>query len=77
MDILLDSLKQYYITDKNIYQLLEVIESTNKISLRIIDWFVTNYSKKNNIYYTIYRTSDGRRTFEGDIYIYVSQMHDL
>ena len=34
-----------------------------KVSLRIIDWFVTNYSKKNNIFYTIYKTENGKNTF--------------
>ena len=52
MDILLESLYKYYKEEENITKLLEVIEVNNKISLRIIDWFVTNYSKKNNIFYT-------------------------
>ena len=30
-------------------ELLDILDNNNKISLRIIDWFVTNYSKKNNI----------------------------
>ena len=42
MDILLDSLHKYYQNEKNIEKLLEVTEVNNKISLRIIDWFVTN-----------------------------------
>ena len=51
-NILLDSLKDYYKNEKNMKKLLNIIHQTNtKISLRIIDWFVTNYSKKNNIYY--------------------------
>ena len=53
MEILLDSLYKYYKEKRNIDKLLEVIEVNNKISLRIIDWFVTNYSKKNNTYYYI------------------------
>ena len=57
MDILLESLHKYYENEKNIKKLLEVTENNNKISLRIIDWFVTNYSKKNNIYYTIFNLS--------------------
>ena len=34
---------------KHYKQLLSIINGENNISLRIIDWFVTNYSKKNNI----------------------------
>ena len=66
MDILLESLHKYYQNEKNIEKLLEVTEVNNKISLRIIDWFVTNYSKKNNIYYTIYITSEGEKTFQSE-----------
>ena len=66
MDILLDSLHKYYQNEKNIEKLLEVTEVNNKISLRIIDWFVTNYSKKNNIYYTIYITPEGEKTFQSE-----------
>ena len=66
MDILLESLYKYYKEEENITKLLEVIEVNNKISLRIIDWFVTNYSKKNNIFYTIYKTPHGVKTFESN-----------
>jgi hypothetical protein len=66
-NILLVSLKGYYQDEKNMERLLEIIlQTNNKISLRIIDWFVTNYSKKYNIYYTIYKDKDGRKTFESD-----------
>ena len=46
MDVLLESLHKYYENKENIEKLLEVVEVNNKISLIIIDWFVTNYSKK-------------------------------
>ena len=66
-NILLTSLKEYYKDKNNIQKLLNIIhQSDTKISLRIIDWFVTNYSKKNNIYYSIYKTSDGQKTFESE-----------
>ena len=42
------------------------INGPNKISLRIIDWFVTNYSKKNNIFYEIYKTQSENLTFNSD-----------
>ena len=51
-NILLNSLQKYYMDNKNSSKLLEILKEENKISLRIIDWFVTNYSKKNqNIKY--------------------------
>ena len=53
-DILMDYLSKFY--NKNpayINQFLEIIKPGSKISLRVIDWFVTNYAKKFNIMYEI------------------------
>jgi len=50
--ILIDRLKNYYNNSKT-FKLLYDISNNPKISLRVIDWFVTNYSKKNNIVYNI------------------------
>ncbi len=66
MDVLLESLYKYYSNKKNMNSLLDIIENNTKVSLRIIDWFATNYSKKNNIFYTLYRTSEGKITFKSD-----------
>ena len=48
-DILMDALIEYYNKKENIDKLLEIFKETSPISLRVIDWFVTNYSKKNKI----------------------------
>ena len=48
-DLLMQSLILFYKNKKNIKNLLPIITGKSNISLRIIDWFVTNYSKKNNI----------------------------
>ena len=45
-NILLSRLKEYY-TKEKIEIILNIINNSNPISLRIIDWFVTNYSKYN------------------------------
>ncbi len=52
-DILMKSLIQFFNKKEHIDELLPVIEGTSKISLRILDWFVTNYSKKYNTAYMI------------------------
>ena len=56
-NILMNSLYKYYTTkgsETRVTKLLDVLEdNSNKVSLRIIDWFVTNYSKKHGIYYII------------------------
>lgn len=52
-ELLLVSLNEFYENELNKLSLIDILEGKNKISLRIIDWFVTNYSKKNNIEYSI------------------------
>lgn len=61
--ILLRSLQDYYSENKKGNKLIEILKEDNNISLRIIDWFVTNYSKKFNIYYTIFETPNKKKTF--------------
>jgi hypothetical protein len=38
--------------------MLRIITGTSKISLRIVDWFATNYAKKFYTIYTIEKTTD-------------------
>ena len=52
-ELLLVSLNNYYQNDCNKKKLVRILNGEEKISLRIIDWFVTNYAKKNNINYSI------------------------
>jgi len=44
---LLESLNSFYGNEQNIHNLVTVLNNSD-ISLRVIDWFVTNYSKKFN-----------------------------
>jgi hypothetical protein len=45
-------LEQFYNSDpKHIQRVKEILEGTSNISLRLIDWFVTNYAKKHNVAY--------------------------
>ena len=48
-DLLMVKLTKFFFIKKNLNRMLPIINGKSKISLRIIDWFVTNYSKKNNI----------------------------
>ena len=52
-DLLFNSLKLFYEDNYNLTKLLNYLK-VDKISLRIIDWFVTNYSKKYDSMYTRY-----------------------
>ena len=56
-NLILEKLKLFYENKSNIKQLLDIINSNSKISLRIIDWFVTNYSKKNFVVIPVKKTS--------------------
>jgi len=48
-DLLMSSLQEFYIDSNNFNIILDILQGKSKISLRIIDWYVTNYSKKKNI----------------------------
>jgi hypothetical protein len=58
-NLLLNSLLQFYNNEKkNLNTMIKIINGESEISLRIIDWFVTNYAKK---YYTIYEIEGNKR----------------
>ena len=63
-DVLLNSLQNFYTKNNNIDKLLRVIKYKKSISLRLIDWFTTNYSKKYNVIYVIYKDSEGNKTLK-------------
>jgi len=50
-DLLLNKLMIFYNKENNLDKMLNIINGKSKISLRIVDWFATNFSKKN---YTVY-----------------------
>ena len=52
-DLLMYSLTYFFTIEDNLARFLPIINGQSKISLRIIDWFVTNYAKKYNISYYI------------------------
>jgi hypothetical protein len=55
--LILADLMKFYRQNGNLHKMLKIIKSETKISLRIIDWFVTNYAKKN---YTIIQNGSER-----------------
>jgi hypothetical protein len=52
-DLLLEKLLKFYNSDNNFDKMINIINGTSNISLRIVDWFVTNYSKKNYVVYEL------------------------
>ena len=56
--LLLNNLMKFYNMDENLEKILPIINGESEISLRLIDWFVTNFAKKN---FTVYNKSDKER----------------
>jgi hypothetical protein len=50
-DVLLKSLERYFSVPSRHHQFEEMITGKGPVSLRLMEWFVTNYAKKNNIVY--------------------------
>ena len=63
-DLLLDSLKEFYTNTENLQKIINIVNGESKISLRIVDWFVTNYAKK---YFTVYEVPMLFGTKEQDV----------
>ena len=55
--LLLNNLMEFYKDETNLTRMLKIITGDSKISLRIVDWFATNYAKK---YFTILAEGDKR-----------------
>ena len=70
--LLYNSLTNFYSINNNLEILLPIINQTSSISLRILDWLVTNYSKKHNVYYEIFKNGN-RQIFS----IYLSYKNQL
>jgi len=56
-NVLLNNLKTFY-NKERLDRMLSIINGESCISLRIVDWFSTNYSKKN---FTLYELKNGQR----------------
>ena len=59
-DLLMKNIMVFYNTDhnSNLDDMLKIITGESKISLRIVDWFATNYAKKYYTLYVIEQTED-------------------
>ena len=60
-DLLMRNLMDFYKNHDNLNKMMRIINGESKISLRIVDWFVTNFAKKN---YTIYELPSGMNKSE-------------
>ena len=51
--MLLGNLMRFYKDEDNLEKMLSIINGESDISLRIVDWFATNYAKANFTVYSI------------------------
>ena len=51
--MLIISLEKFYETNNNINKILPIVRGSSNISMRLIDYFVTNYSKKHRVSYNL------------------------
>jgi len=52
-ELIVNSLQRFYSGCDDKPEILKLLEGTSELSLRLIDWFVTNYSKQHNISYIL------------------------
>lgn len=52
-DFIVRWLQDFYNQPGRIEEIMPILTGTSPVSLRLIDWFVTNYSKKNNVSYPL------------------------
>jgi hypothetical protein len=64
-DLLMRNLMTFYQDRSNLSKMMNIINGESNISLRIVDWFVTNYAKK---YYTVYDIADATETSRFKVY---------
>lgn len=62
-DLLMLSLTQFFKNKNNLKKMISIVQGESKISLRILDWFVTNYSKKTNTAYDMYDKDNSIKKF--------------
>jgi hypothetical protein len=52
-ELIVMSLQAFYTTRKDLPEIMELLNGTSDISLRLIDWFVTNYAKRHSVGYMV------------------------
>ena len=62
-DLLMQSLINFFTNRTYLDQVVPIITGKSKISLRILDWFVTNYSKKNNTHFQVCEVNEKVKNF--------------
>ena len=48
-DLLMVSISKFYTNKSSVQKILPIVSGSSRISLRLVDWFVTNYAKRHNV----------------------------
>jgi hypothetical protein len=67
-DLLMRNLMEFYTQSENINKMMRIINGESKISLRIVDWFVTNFAKKYYIVYNMPIKQGSQETYRFKVY---------
>ena len=49
-ELILQNLKEFYKNKDHLKKMISIVNGESNISLRIVDWFVTNYAKNISLY---------------------------
>jgi hypothetical protein len=52
-ELIVNSLQRFYTNRQDIAEIVALLQGTSSISLRVIDWFVTNYAKTHSTAYML------------------------
>ena len=52
-ELLIMSLQRFYSARTDLHKLIPILKGEGDLSLRLIDWFVTNYAKKHHVTYLL------------------------
>ena len=52
-ELIIASLQRFYSGREDLGEIVELLKGTSEVSLRLIDWFVTNYSKAHSTSYIV------------------------
>ena len=52
-ELIIMSLQNFYCSRTDLAEIMELLQGTSIISLRLIDWFVTNYAKRHTVGYIL------------------------
>jgi hypothetical protein len=52
-ELIISSLQRFYGSRTDLNEIVDLLQGTSEVSLRLIDWFVTNYSKAHSTSYIL------------------------